>query len=318
MNPRREASERVGGRFEVLVLEPSPPAVDEAPWFADDPTDGASLPKGKPAVSPITNTELTWEQLCASEPGLTGWCTDRWLGPWPRLEPLPASFGETCGALHMLAEHVVAPARYQANGKIGLRYTRRGFGTPFFGDDKQVRVEGAELIMERGESEERAPIATIAAAAQQVGVAPGAPTDVYTPATPLEPERDLRIDERAALALGAWCGFGASVLEQLRWDFRADDPSRVQLWPEHFDLAVELGSEGGGRRAGYGLSPGDENHSEPYLYVTPWSENVSGSWWNDPYFHGASLGYAELLRAYDQRGAALAFFRRAFSELSAA
>ena len=37
VDARKEAFDRVGGRFDVRVLEPSPPAVDVAPWFADDP-----------------------------------------------------------------------------------------------------------------------------------------------------------------------------------------------------------------------------------------------------------------------------------------
>ena len=55
-------------------------------------------------------------------------------------------------ALHKVAEAVVAPARMPAN-EIALRYTRGGFGTPFFeqdGADCQVRVEHGELVRQRG------------------------------------------------------------------------------------------------------------------------------------------------------------------------
>ena len=58
---------------------------------------------------------------------------------------MPAGFAATRVALHALAERVVAPARQAANGKIGLRYTYRGFGTPFFGD-RQLRVEDGVCI----------------------------------------------------------------------------------------------------------------------------------------------------------------------------
>src|SRR3569833_2527428 len=34
-HPRREAWEILGGEYDVRVLEPSPPAVDEPPWYAD-------------------------------------------------------------------------------------------------------------------------------------------------------------------------------------------------------------------------------------------------------------------------------------------
>jgi hypothetical protein len=72
----------------------------------------------------------------------------------------------------------------------------------------------------------------------------------------------------------------------------------VQLWPEHFDLAVELGDEAAGRRAAYGVSPGDESVAEPYLYVSAWESDG---------FEFAPL--AAILDAPDQREAALAFYR---------
>jgi hypothetical protein len=72
----------------------------------------------------------------------------------------------------------------------------------------------------------------------------------------------LDIDPAAAAFLGDWYGFAAAALEELRASAGDDvDPSRVQLWPEHFDLAVELGSEAAHARAAYGLSPGDDNPS---------------------------------------------------------
>jgi hypothetical protein len=84
----------------------------------------------------------------------------------------------------------------------------------------------------------------------------------------------------------------------------------VQLWPEHFDLATELGAEAAGRRAGYGGSPGDELHAEPYLYVVPWEPaRADGPLWNATAFSGAELGLRELLDADDQRECALSFFR---------
>jgi len=42
-NPRAEARVRISNRYEVRVLEPSPPAVNEGPWFADDPVAGGEL-----------------------------------------------------------------------------------------------------------------------------------------------------------------------------------------------------------------------------------------------------------------------------------
>src|SRR5262249_29221656 len=147
-------------------------------------------------------------------------------------------------AWHVLAEHVLAPARHRANGKIGLRYTRDGYGTPFFGADEQVRVAGPELVVVRGDTASFHPITTGAPAGAAVGIEPGAPPEVSTPTTTLEADAPLAVDATAARFLGDWFGFGASVLEELRAAVpAADTPARVQLWPEHFDLSVDLGDE---------------------------------------------------------------------------
>ncbi len=106
----------------------------------------------------------------------------------------------------------------------------------------------------------------------------------------------LEVDPAAAAFHGDWYGLAASVLEELRTgsDPELTDPSRVQLWPEHFDMAVELGLEDAGARAGYGCSPGDEAHLEPYVYVAPWVPPEPGDLWNATAFSGAELGYAAL------------------------
>ncbi|MBW3667500.1 MAG: hypothetical protein KY394_07900, partial [Actinobacteria bacterium] len=74
----------------------------------------------------------------------------------------------------------------------------------------------------------------------------------------------------------------------------------VQLWPEHFDAATEMGDQEAGERASYGASPGDEDHPEPYIYVSAWGEiDRSDPYWNDEAFNGASLSYGELAEADD-------------------
>src|SRR3954453_19165492 len=286
-NPRAEAEDILGGDYEARVLEPSPPAVTEHP-YADDPVEPGEVPEGRDLVSPVHNRgDLTWDEITQQEPDLAPWCAERWLGAWKRLEALPDGFAETRVALHKVAEAVVAPARRPDN-EIALRFTRGGFGTPFFeqdGLDCQVRVVHGELVRQRGEEETR------------------------------EPLPDL--DKPAASALGDFYGFACSVLEQLRADEADGDPSLVQLWPEHFDIALELGAERQGRRANFGASPGDGAHPEPYLYVGPWTAAVSGELWNANGFKGAELGYSELLDAEDQRKTALEFMRersRALSE----
>jgi hypothetical protein len=89
----------------------------------------------------------------------------------------------------------------------------------------------------------------------------------------------------------------------------------VQLWPEHFDMAVEIGDDSAGRRAVFGVSPGDDNHDEPYVYVAPWSAVGSSPFFNATAFAGAELTYKDLLAADDQRNAALTFLRRGLGEL---
>jgi hypothetical protein len=109
--------------------------------------------------------------------------------------------------------------------------------------------------------------------------------------------------------LGEWFGFGFEVLEELRGHGNeADAVSEVQLWPEHFDAATEMGSEELGQRASFGASPGDAGHLEPYLYVAAWSEiDRSDPYWNDRHFNGASLPFTALLEAEDQTRVALDF-----------
>ncbi len=282
-NPRAEAAVRVAHRYDVRVLEPSPPAVNEGPWFADDPVAGGEL------VPVVREGARTWDDFCTEigNAELRTWCEYRWLVP-RRLDALPGKFAETRDALHRVAEHVIAPRRHLANGKIGLRYTYRGFGTPFFDDDHQVRVEDGELV----DRNRRRPLTTLAAAAELVGVELGKGTGVYTPTTPADPDAPLVVDFNAARAVGDWFGFVTAVLEQLREEATDDDkPARVQLWPEHFDIAIDLGPDG--RRANFGGSPGDADHPEPYLYVGPWDPGPrTADFWNEPF--GASLSHAAI------------------------
>jgi hypothetical protein len=315
MDPRHEAHERVGGAYDVRVLEPSPPPVTEPPWFADDPVARGDTPAGGRVVSPVATGDVTWDDLCTADPTLREWCAARWLAARRRLEAPadPAALGATRRAWHALAEHVLAPARHAATGKIGLRFTRFGFGTPWFAapGPVQLRVEGTELVVDAHDAEQREPLATVGAAARLAGRAPGPVTDLYEPTTPLAPDAPLTVEPAAATLLGDWFGFGASALEQLRAEATpVDAPGRVQLWPEHFDLSVDAGDEGAGARGTFGASPGDDAHDEPYLYVTHWADVPPDPYWDDAAFAGASLPLSALVATEDQLAAALAFFRR--------
>jgi hypothetical protein len=222
-----------------------------------------------------------------------------------KLRPLPASFAGTRDALHRVAEELIAPARKPHN-EIALRQTPGGFGTPefeFCGRRMQVRVAGAELVLTAGGEERRAALTTLAEGGALLGpdlLPDGVPDD----RTPLE------IDPEAAVRLADYYAVARDALERLRDELsEGAQPSEINLWPEHFDIALEAGSEKAGLRANYGGSPGDEDHPEPYLYVGPWTARVEGELWQARGFTGAELGYAELLAAPDPQAEALEFFR---------
>lgn len=313
MHARREAEERLGGRYEARVLVPSPPAAEAPPWFAEDPVD-APVRGDRPVVSPVPNGDLTWDELAEKEPDLAPWCAQRWLGGYRRLPDEPPPDAErTRAGLHTLAEWVVSPARAAANGKIGLRWTHGGFGTPFFcidGRDRQVRIDGLELVVDDGDRERRSDLTTLSAAAEVAGadLRAGKP---YTPETDPDDDAPQLVEAAGVAFFSEWFGFAASVLEELRFEATPEeDASRVQLWPEHFDMAFEMGSEEAGRRAGYGCSPGDTEHPCPYAYVVPWGAGADDPFWCEPHFRGARMDWVAITAAVEQRDAVLEFFRQ--------
>jgi hypothetical protein len=220
----------------------------------------------------------------------------------PHLDALPDSFSTTVASLHRVAEQIVAPARKPDN-EIALEATPGGFGTPFFehgGIRHQVRVEGIELVHAEAESERRAPLESLAVAAQAVAE--------LLPDAGLGNE-PLAVDPASARSLAEWYAFGAAILTRLlATATTADAATPVRLWPEHFDIAIELGAEDAGARANYGASPGDADHPEPYLYVGPWTDEVEGALWRASGFKGAEMAYSELLTAEDPEASALDFF----------
>ena len=202
----------------------------------------------------------------------------------PPLLPLPPGFAAARTALHGVAEDVLKPKRELETGnEIALRYTPGGFGTPPWstglasGAGGQARVEGTDLVVVTGDAAERTPLEGAAA------------------------------DAAGAAAIADWFAFGTVVLAELIESRPGANPAPIRLWPEHFDVATEIGDEPAGTRATVGASPGDEQHDEPYLYVGPWTEQPAGPLWNAHGFAGAELGYRELLAAPDQLAAAAEF-----------
>lgn len=215
----------------------------------------------------------------------------------------PDAYIESRTAWHTLAERVLAPARHTASGRIGLRPAPGGVTTPEFGDGVTIALDGLDLVRTERGTVTRAPISTLAAASAFVGIEPDLGTGVFEPTTPANPDAPLRIDPVAVAVIAEWFAFGERVITAWRHEHADETPSELQLWPEHFDLALDLGPDAA--RANYGASPGDDGHPLPYLYVGPWEPNA------DPFWNGGSyaqLGYDEIAAAADPAARAADFF----------
>jgi len=233
--------------------------------------------------------------------------------------PLPATWAATRVGLHRVAVHVLARRRSALVSKIGLRAAPGGFATPAAGPEHEVvRTSGSWLVRERtGAAASTIALdlagATLADAAAMVEVDLAAPLDAGHDTPPVgDPDAPLAIDSKAALALGAWFGFGWTVLDELV--VIARNPSVIQLWPEHFDAGCDVAV--GETRANVGASPGDGAHPEPYLYVGPWGSERPGddAYWNAPF--GAVLAHADLIAASDPHATAVAFLHHGIDLLT--
>lgn len=219
------------------------------------------------------------------------------------LTALPDSFVTTREALKQVAVHIVARARSQATGRFGLRPTIGGFGTPEFGDDlTRVRVSGSVLVRETGGTGGATAAAaavsgaTLAELAEIAQVDLAADLDVGhdTPALG-DVSLPLVVDDASSQALASWFEVVAAALDRVVADLPvSSSPSMLQLWPEHFDVALDAAATGD-RRANLGGSPGDESSAEPYAYVGPWTDDRPGdaAFWNAPF--GAVLEYSRLV-----------------------
>jgi hypothetical protein len=220
------------------------------------------------------------------------------------------TFTATRRSLHAVAEHVLAAALHAATGRIGLRQAPGGFGTPSFPSvhgPRQLLVVGVELVDRDDRGERRSDLTTLRAAGTFTGIEPGAPADVYPPATPLDLDAPLAVDGPSAARLAAWNELVQLSLVRLTTELAGEAPSAIQLWPEHFDLATTIA------RVNYGGSPGDGDHVRPYVYVGPWDLPApDGELWNEPF--GASLP-DDAVGSDDD---ALAFFRKGRELLAAA
>ena len=230
----------------------------------------------------------------------------------PLSPPDLATLTSTRLALHRLATYVIAPVRYQATERFGLRATENGFGTPPF-NDRQIRVEGRELIDTLEGTQRRHTISSLSAAAEFLGTSidPDTAAEHDSPAVG-DPDADLGIDEGSSRFLGEWFEMAFSALAQVRADSASVDASEPQLWPGHFDPAIEVGDDD--HRGSYGASPGDHGIEEPYLYLSVWWPDKVGldtndTRWNAPSFTGSVLRLSDFPADEDPVDVATAFWR---------
>ena len=219
------------------------------------------------------------------------------------------TFVSTRDALHRVAEHVVAKARFVDDGEIRLTATSSGFATPLLADKSRVWVDADELVVDAPDGSRWHHLNTIGEAAAFVGVEPGFPSELYPPATPLHVDEPLHLDRRAAEVLTAWNAFCAELLESFAKEIADANPSPLILWPEHFDQAFYTEDADEARRANYGASPGDEGHPEPYLYVGPWGTLATDKFWNAASFNGAVLPLSRLTATANPTELGSQFFR---------
>ncbi|WCB92932.1 hypothetical protein DSM104299_01632 [Baekduia alba] len=209
-------------------------------------------------------------------------------------------------SLHALAEGVVSPLRVQATGnEIALQVRPEGFGTPDLPGGGWVGTAGTQLVRVGADGDAKAiAITSLRAAARFVGLDEAAAAAL--------PDDTLEVHAGAALILAdVWANGDEALRGLLDGASPADEPAPINLWPEHFDIATELGA--GETRATYGISPGDDDHTEPYAYVAPWTapaETGSATFWNAHGFTGAE-------RPAEDADEILAFFRAARELLTA-
>jgi hypothetical protein len=77
----------------------------------------------------------------------------------------------------------------------------------------------------------------------------------------------------------------------------------VHFWPDHFDFSIEWFTQNNDEQIGTGISPGDEQYSEPYLYMNPWpfnkniiNENLPIGKWHTSGWNGIKVEWNEMLK----------------------
>jgi hypothetical protein len=196
------------------------------------------------------------------------------------------AYTRTRHGLHGLAELVLAGPRFRQGGSIKLRVGREGFRTR---DEPVVAVSGSTLVA--AGIRVGADGLTFAQAAARLGLEASRLDDVYSDGPKVSPDETIQLDPDSVRKLEHALALGDQALR--RFDERADPI----LWPEHFDVAIDLGA------VTYGVSPGDGYVDRPYAYVSR-PGRVTGGFWNAPF------GAARRLDELDGVAGIVAFFRQ--------
>lgn len=234
--------------------------------------------------------------------------------------PFSSDFIRARGALARVATHILARKQHAAIGKIGLQPAPRGFGTTRFGPDfERLRVSGPLLVHERTGTSLSARAIDIAGSSLQdladlVEIDLTEPFSVGHDTPELgDPARPIGTIGDTTEAIGRWFSITAAALDDVLVLAEVDGlaPTAAQVWPEHFDLGLNLAFNPAAletNRVNLGGSLGDTFSQTPYIYVGPWTTDRPGGdpFWDAPF--GATLGWAEVMGAVDPVNAATEFF----------
>ncbi len=241
-------------------------------------------------------------------------------------QQLPDDWPTQRDTLRRIATHVVARAQQRVTGHFALMALPGGFGTPQFGPDRQrVRVVGGSLFIESvvdGRASTKVETlagSTITSLCATAGFEPDPDLSVGhdTPALG-DPDEMLIVDSSAVASLDEWYQLGQRALDAAIASLPDAQASVVRLWPEHFDLGVDVAVDPAAKpavRTNLGASAGDEFHQEPYLYVGPWDEARPGDpdFWNAPF--GAVTSFGDLDSSDHPLHAAAEFFLTGIANL---
>jgi hypothetical protein len=199
--------------------------------------------------------------------------------------PSSDELATTRRSLHAVAEHIMAGPQHRLAGTIRLVVTSDGFSTiALVGDSGRLEVRGTSLVAHRPAAEIQVALAgSIADVAGAVGVDPGAPVGVYPDGSGADASFKVVVEPAATQQILSALAIGDAALRRFTTRHRSEDSRVPVLWPEHFDVGIDLDE------VNYGVSPGDGLITEPYAYVGPWQRR-RGPLWNQPFGAARSMG----------------------------